>query len=206
MKSPIETRLRNAICDQAARVESHQLMVFDHSTSAKTSVGVIEKGRLVGVADHEDWGISDSFYRYGDGPNCWSLYRDVSIDRYRADFLVVVDYGDICVAIECDGHEWHERTKQQASADRARDRALLRLNVNTLRFTGSDIFHDADACAVEVIETIKLLTERSFYAGHMHGASDGVRFAEERFAKERLVDQQLADFRGVYAGSLETLG
>ena len=46
------------------------------------------------------------------------------------------------IAVECDGHEFHEKTKQQAARDKARDRD---------RFTGSEIWKDPGACADEVL-------------------------------------------------------
>src|SRR5690348_2310340 len=102
--SPIELKLRNALIEQARDVQSNDLMIFDYSTSKKPAIGVIdEKGRLIGVKDHETWEIPGGYFMFGDGSNCWSLYADVRIDRYRADFLIFVDSGDICVAVECDG-------------------------------------------------------------------------------------------------------
>jgi hypothetical protein len=75
---------------------------------------------------------------------------------YQVDILAAV-VGETRVVVECDGHDWHERTKQQASYDRARDRALLRIGLPTLRFTGSDIHRDANQCACEVLDTLDAL-------------------------------------------------
>ena len=83
------------------------------------------------------------------------------INGYVVDFLgvLVVDEKPSTgvVAIECDGHEWHERTQQQASYDRARDRQLLRLSIPTIRFTGSDINRDAVECAAEIFDTLEAI-------------------------------------------------
>jgi len=72
---------------------------------------------------------------------------------YRVDFLIasVTDRGDVvCTAIECDGHDYHERTKEQASRDKERDRRLAAAGITTLRFTGSDIHRDLDKCIDEI--------------------------------------------------------
>lgn len=75
---------------------------------------------------------------------------------YVCDFVVFIEQvSRLAVCVECDGHEWHERTQQQASYDRARDRQLLaRLGLPTVRFTGSDIHRDAEACAAELVEIV----------------------------------------------------
>ena len=47
------------------------------------------------------------------------------------------------LVVECDGFDFHERTKEQASRDRRRDRALQRAGFKVYRYTGSDIWADA---------------------------------------------------------------
>lgn len=51
------------------------------------------------------------------------------------------------LAVELDGHEWHERTKAQAQRDKSRDRRLLEIGVPVMRFTGSEVHHDPHDCA-----------------------------------------------------------
>jgi hypothetical protein len=73
--------------------------------------------------------------------------------RMRIDIYLEFAIGDQChkVAVECDGHEFHERTKEQAQADKARDRLLQRHGIRALRFTGSEIWEDPDKCAFEIL-------------------------------------------------------
>ena len=52
--------------------------------------------------------------------------------------------------VECDGHDFHERTKAQAARDRARDRKFILAGHRVLRFTGSEIHGDARACAGQI--------------------------------------------------------
>jgi hypothetical protein len=54
------------------------------------------------------------------------------------------------IAVECDGHDFHEKTKEQAAADKARDREIVAAGITVLRFTGSEIWKDAEKCAQEV--------------------------------------------------------
>lgn len=53
--------------------------------------------------------------------------------------------------VECDGHEFHEKTKKQAARDKRRDRALQSLGYKVFRFTGTEISGNALACAEEVL-------------------------------------------------------
>jgi hypothetical protein len=74
---------------------------------------------------------------------------------WRPDFTVfhVGDSGlNPVMVIECDGHEYHERTKDQAQRDRSRDRTLQEHDLVAYRFTGSEIFNDAAGCAAQVIQ------------------------------------------------------
>ena len=69
--------------------------------------------------------------------------------EYRADFLLTVRLrGEVIgrVVIECDGHNFHERTKEQAARDRSRDRAMLLAGYKVVRFTGSELHRDLMHC------------------------------------------------------------
>lgn len=64
------------------------------------------------------------------------------IGKYTVDFLVTADFSDDGVVIECDGHDFHEKTKEQAKHDKERDRYLTSLGLKILRYTGSEIYND----------------------------------------------------------------
>jgi very-short-patch-repair endonuclease len=71
--------------------------------------------------------------------------------RFRVDFAILTQGHDSpCCFIECDGHEFHERTPEQAARDRSRDRACQLAGVPVLRFTGREIYRDPFAVAVEI--------------------------------------------------------
>ncbi|MBP6157226.1 MAG: DUF559 domain-containing protein [Polaromonas sp.] len=65
--------------------------------------------------------------------------------RYRVDFLLK----DARLVIELDGHEYHS-TKEQLKNDAIRQRYLSRAGYNVIRFTGSEIYSDAQGCVSEV--------------------------------------------------------
>lgn len=87
----------------------------------------------------------------------------VSVHRYRVDFLAMIretpDWrtgaSGMMLAFECDGHQFHERTPEQAERDRKRDRDLFELGIPTLRFTGREIVRDAQACAETIRDVIR---------------------------------------------------
>ena len=56
--------------------------------------------------------------------------------------------------VECDGHAFHERTKDQAARDRSRDRAVQEGGATIFRFTGSEIWNDPVRCGVTIVEWI----------------------------------------------------
>jgi len=91
--------------------------------------------------------------------DAWLHQQEVVLARgYRLDFSVHTPTARI--AIECDGHDYHERTKEQAKHDRSRDRALTLAGWTVLRFTGSEIYADAIACASQVIVAAKCDTAK----------------------------------------------
>lgn len=80
----------------------------------------------------------------------WAIIPQYKIAGCRADF--VVRWGGIhrAVVIECDGHDFHERTKQQVIADNQRNRILRNHHFEVIRFSGSEIHNDPMQCAFDV--------------------------------------------------------
>jgi very-short-patch-repair endonuclease len=117
--------------------------------------GTFRDGNLVG-ADH----VSSSI---GTG-RALHIFAKACFSTYVVDFAV--SYRSFVFVVECDGHDFHDRTKQQAAYDRARDRELLRLGCPTLRFTGSEIVHAADRCANEIIDTLEATLEHRCREAH----------------------------------------
>lgn len=79
------------------------------------------------------------------------------IGRYRADFYISYrHYTGVVVSavVECDGHDFHERTKEQARHDKERDRYFQSLGLLVLRYTGSEIYADPVKCALDALGII----------------------------------------------------
>lgn len=87
--------------------------------------------------------------------NCVLISPQALVGKYRVDILLVAKYrgiGPKYVAVECDGHDFHEKTRAQASRDKSRDRFIQSKGLPVFRFTGSEIWRDANGCAREVYD------------------------------------------------------
>ena len=81
------------------------------------------------------------------------IEQQVVIGDYRADFLFNIrdEQGrNRRVVVELDGHDFHERTKEQAARDKARDRFMLCEGVEVMRFAGTEVWANPFACVEEV--------------------------------------------------------
>lgn len=78
---------------------------------------------------------------------------------YTADFSITLRHKDGHreeeIIIECDGHDYHERTKEQAAHDRKRDRWFTAEGIKVFRFTGSEIFNNSSGCVEEIVSFLE---------------------------------------------------
>lgn len=95
------------------------------------------------------------------------------LDTYRLDFAIVFHFHGawLQIDVECDGHDFHERTQLQAKRDRRRDRALGALDYEVMRFTGSEIFANSRLCAQEVLD--RIMTFQTTQIVNAKEAADG---------------------------------
>lgn len=103
----------------------------------------------------------ESLKEQKDAKFCLIVEPQVQFEFGRVDFVVhAYDWGTWSkkpegwrrLIVECDGHNYHERTKEQAARDRARDREALLAGLEVFRFTGSEIYRDPWGCAAKIIE------------------------------------------------------
>lgn len=87
----------------------------------------------------------------------FGIWSQVPFDRFRLDFLIGFkgSAGIWFAAIECDGHDFHERTADQATRDKSRDRKLQIMGLLAFRFTGREIWNDAWAAAGSVVQALQ---------------------------------------------------
>ena len=73
--------------------------------------------------------------------------------KYRLDFYFMVKYKNQetkYYGIECDGYEFHQKTKKQVQYDNQRQRDLQNEGIEIIRFSGSEIWENPIKCAIEV--------------------------------------------------------
>jgi very-short-patch-repair endonuclease len=149
----------------------HQALLFEEECySAITACESPIERFLLAALIHES--KSEAFtalhFMHGDMPERPSFdraaffYSQVKIGPYRVDFAVwdaslPFEAGNPRkMIIECDGHDFHEKTKEQARRDKQRDRFLQSRGYKVLRFTGSEIWADPASCAEEIINELAI--------------------------------------------------
>lgn len=78
-------------------------------------------------------------------------------NTYRVDFYIPVIYENqesIRFVVECDGHEFHQKTKEQVEKDNIRMRDLQKEGYEIIRFSGTEVWHKPRKCATEVLNII----------------------------------------------------
>lgn len=100
------------------------------------------------ASESESWG----YYRGDDLVACGTQWEiDLVSRRVRPDFAFVFTGAHASkVIVELDGHDFHERTPEQAQADKSRDRLLQAKGWSVLRFTGREILRAPIDCVTEV--------------------------------------------------------
>lgn len=115
--------------------------------------------------------LFDIVTMYGDNADVLVINNQKKIGDYRVDFLLELesDVPDFInkvkladgkkipgimretakLIVECDGHDFHEKTKEQAIKDKTRDRTLQSVGYNIYHFTGSEIYKDCFKCAMQ---------------------------------------------------------
>jgi len=133
---------------------------------------------------------SGSYMGGNDIPSPWTLIIEpqAQMGEHRVDFLLTSTIEDYSVnsktnvidfssgknivkekyidiehklIVECDGHDFHERTKEQAKKDKMRDRFLQSFGIPVYHYTGSEIWSNVFSCAKEILDTFVKLTKKT---------------------------------------------
>lgn len=96
---------------------------------------------------------------------CSKVECQKPIGKYKCDFVVTtfVDEKDSNntrhymskLAIECDGHDFHEKTKEQVARDKKRDRFFVSEGYKLLRYSGSEIYNNFESIIDEITEILE---------------------------------------------------
>lgn len=98
----------------------------------------------------------DRLYVHMDGPALCLTQAPLKLARrqIRPDFAFFDPETETRVIVELDGHDFHERTPEQAESDKSRDRELQVLGWHAFRFTGREVLRDPKECFHEVIRLL----------------------------------------------------
>lgn len=104
--------------------------------------------------------------------NSESIYLEPQYDfnedgkRYRLDFLIeyikmegdtvedVKEYSST-VVVECDGHQFHEKTKEQVKRGNQRDYDLKMCGYDVIHFSGSELYNNPQECVQKVVDYLR---------------------------------------------------
>lgn len=110
------------------------------------------------------------FYEYQralEAPEPFTLLSQVqagSNGRYRIDFQVVGHVGfeaiPLNLAVELDGHGWHERTREQVQTRDARDRDLQADGWTVQHFSYNEFTNDPSECVSVVCRTATVMLKK----------------------------------------------
>jgi len=87
----------------------------------------------------------------------FEIFRDAEIKaESERGFIEVEKMAEVFTRIimEVDGHDFHEKTKEQAIQDKSRDRFITKKGYPIFRFTGSEIFNQPHQIAKEIDDYI----------------------------------------------------
>lgn len=179
--SPIERLLLFALAAEALRigeglrVAPEQQLYLDLPSRAlrRTWPAVVGSGQQ----QHEGPAILD--WVAGVRSLCsFDIFKQVAIAQYRADFVVQYHFAHgagppyehkTLVVVECDGHSFHERTKEQARHDRSRDRFMTQSGLQLFRFTGSELHANPRAAAQQIISLLCPHADEAFKSADRRG-------------------------------------
>lgn len=155
--------LKSKKCSEADNIKQDYIDLFEDKEDSIKKIGSpLESSFYASLlkADLEHPIVGEALKILGYDSAIYTQYKVKDKNRtFYPDFnieVVNLDYREIVanVFIEIDGHQFHEKTKEQVRHDKARERALLSHCDGIVRFSGSEVYRDSDACAEESINTI----------------------------------------------------
>lgn len=105
--------------------------------------------------------------------NIWDRYHygiiistqieyEIGDSKYRSDITIYVDdvfnttnKNDFEIIIECDGHDFHEKTKEQVIKNNQRDYDFKCAGIEVFHFSGSEIYNKPTECADKIFDYIE---------------------------------------------------
>lgn len=111
--------------------------------------------------------------------------KESYFNGYIPDFVIYVNNQLSGYVIEIDGHEWHEKTKEQVRADKEKDRAYLKNGFIPVRFTGSEVYHDVKKCVDDFFEI--LISNYEFFEYENQNIKNYLQYCNHQKEKADLI-------------------
>ncbi len=153
-----------AIMEEAAAIVRDAASILDGKLPLLVDPSPIEQRFASGLVDNwlmrVKWMDLDTIEQFSNwvkrgnhAVDCLAAHQ-IWVEPYCVDFMLGILNPEtnlpLLIAVECDGHDFHEKTKEQAAHDKKRDRFLVSQGIIVMRFTGSEIWADPLQCANEV--------------------------------------------------------
>jgi very-short-patch-repair endonuclease len=100
------------------------------------------------------------------------IFPELPFGPYRVDFVLEYSPKQQQLIVECDGHEFHEKTKEQVAKDKKRNRYFTASSLHFVHFTGSEIWRDPTGCAKEAIGLLDGCDRRGIFQWITGGAQE----------------------------------
>lgn len=146
-------------CDIAIMCEKLDLLTFIHVLGlnyeeCKSPIEVIFNFAFDLVVYSFDGIICSFFLQPQYKVDCEDRTYYLDFAFIAEDMPVEFENQDFKLAIECDGHNFHEKTKEQVARDNERDYDLKMLGFDVIRFSGSQIYNTPLKCAMRTMDYI----------------------------------------------------
>lgn len=134
-------RYRDVVCTSHAR---------GHRLESPLEAVLVVWVQALTLADHiHNWRLREQVeVRTRSGKTYRVDFRAVAFDPYES--CLTRKETDLDVVVEVDGHNWHERTREQVAARDARDRELQASGFTVLHFSFAELTADPLKCIYEI--------------------------------------------------------
>ncbi|WP_035287869.1 endonuclease domain-containing protein [Brevibacillus massiliensis] len=134
------------------RIQSRiELANLEISAAEKFCKSPIEKIAYIGMRD----------LLFAFGAMNLLIYPQFKIGTYTVDFLIKFkpkhssnESKELSIVVECDGHDWHEKSKEQVARDKERERFIAKQGYLLLRYSGSEIVDEPHRIVSDITEII----------------------------------------------------
>lgn len=123
-------------------------------SSCKSPIEVIFNFAFDLVCFYEGYMEFNLFPQYEVMDGKKKYYADFAFFASEIEDIMCVDNPSFKLVIECDGHDFHEKTKEQVTKDNEREYSLKMKGYDVLRFSGSQIFNKPFRCAAQTLDYI----------------------------------------------------